>query len=807
MKRVSIAIALVMAILLAGCNLEMIDQPIFDQVDEEYPQGEDIGFEGGMGTEANPYVVNDAESLLKIGTMAGSSDRTIYAKLNADISLQIDASQEDYGVFTVPAGGSVVLDFAGHEVSASAPHMELGSTSGDRSQVLFNIYGRLILNDSVGGGQLGGNYTDNPSSRSIRAGGNGYLEINDGLMVQSFSTSQGSTVWIGDEATAIINDASIFSTYYALASETDSGVIVNGATIASVASNALTKANSIPFAYAITSPGKITINNATVYGIQGAISVSGQGELNDGTESVVSATEIWEVVPEGFRQFYDDYKSDSSPDDIQKSEMFYAVYCAGEYSTEARLVINGGSFRSEGYNTVYVGNSKDGGEGHEANVTIYGGTFTGNVVNDDSNPQYGFGSLSIEGGRFSIDTNLDDFIDSNRFQIVESGDWYEVVPKGDVTDTWQGTIDTDWYDPENKKDSYVIYTAEELAGLAYIVNSDADEFDGVTFRLAADLDLNNIEWTPIGNIYTGPDGNAIYKEGDESFKGFAGTFDGQDHVISNLSILREIKDSGELIYNNCFLGLFGILEREATVRNLTIDNVHIEGEGHIGAVAGHTASSSTSANSNIVLENISVTGDIQLKGKFCVGGILGRQEEAKTTLVMRDCLVLGDEGSCIASAIEEAPAYVSNGYIGGMVGAAYSNVSSLFESCVVENIDVEGKYIGIGGFAGNVNKAEFTDCRIADVAVSSVYDPFFAATLSGALSGMAINGSAVTVDEASIDFDNVTVEYPFAEGSTTIYCKGIFGMNSTGGNPNVPESVYDGIDTTGLHLVFNPVAQ
>ena len=43
----------------------------------------------------------------------------------------------------------------------------------------------------------------------------------------------------------------------------------------------------------------------------------------------------------------------------------------------------------------------------------------------------------------------------------------------------------------------VITTAEELAGLAKAVNLGTD-FKGITIKLAADIDLANFEWAPIG---------------------------------------------------------------------------------------------------------------------------------------------------------------------------------------------------------------------------------------------------------------------------------------------------------------------
>ena len=76
---------------------------------------------------------------------------------------------------------------------------------------------------------------------------------------------------------------------------------------------------------------------------------------------------------------------------------------------------------------------------------------------------------------------------------------------------WDGTIDISWYNETDTE--FILTTAEQLAGLAAIVNNKpsnsnagavtgidpdipADDFLGKTIRLAADLDLGGIEITP-----------------------------------------------------------------------------------------------------------------------------------------------------------------------------------------------------------------------------------------------------------------------------------------------------------------------
>ena len=90
-----------------------------------------------------------------------------------------------------------------------------------------------------------------------------------------------------------------------------------------------------------------------------------------------------------------------------------------------------------------------------------------------------------------------------------------------AADIWDGTADTGWYDPDDAKESYTLITAEQLAGLARLVNEDV-RFTDTTILLDNDLDLSGHEWISIGSGANTP----AYA--------FGGTFDGQGHVINGL---------------------------------------------------------------------------------------------------------------------------------------------------------------------------------------------------------------------------------------------------------------------------------
>ena len=115
-------------------------------------------------------------------------------------------------------------------------------------------------------------------------------------------------------------------------------------------------------------------------------------------------------------------------------------------------------------------------------------------------------------------------------------------------DTWDGTADTSWYTGHESDTEYYITTAEQLAGLAQLVNAAPGKtnFVGKTFYLKNDLDLSGHEWISIGTV----------RGGNCPEYSFCGVFDGQGHVISNLysheSDIEGADESHNLLRNALF---------------------------------------------------------------------------------------------------------------------------------------------------------------------------------------------------------------------------------------------------------------
>lgn len=121
-------------------------------------------------------------------------------------------------------------------------------------------------------------------------------------------------------------------------------------------------------------------------------------------------------------------------------------------------------------------------------------------------------------------------------------------------DVWNGTADTSWY--KDNQDTFTITTAEQLAGLASLVNG-GNNFAGKIINLGADLDLSGYEWTPIGEVE--------YNWFIPSYYEFAGTFNGNGHTISGMQINAD-NIAG-------YYGLFGVVS--GTINDLILTKSEI----------------------------------------------------------------------------------------------------------------------------------------------------------------------------------------------------------------------------------------
>ncbi|AWI05552.1 cell wall-binding repeat-containing protein [Clostridium drakei] len=156
-------------------------------------------------------------------------------------------------------------------------------------------------------------------------------------------------------------------------------------------------------------------------------------------------------------------------------------------------------------------------------------------------------------------------------------------------------------------DPYQIATADQLNSVRKYLDKH--------FKLTADIDLASYEnWEPIGAF----DSQAKDELGYFA-NAFTGTFDGDNHTISNLTINK--KDA-------VGVGLIGAASKSSVVKNLKIENIKAEGSVAVGSVIGY--------NKGLV-ENITLSGTNSINAYSCASGIVGGNEGG----TIKNCNVVG----------------------------------------------------------------------------------------------------------------------------------------------------------------------
>lgn len=286
---------------------------------------------------------------------------------------------------------------------------------------------------------------------------------------------------------------------------------------------------------------------------------------------------------------------------------------------------------------------------------------------------------------------------------------------------WDGSIDTNWYDDTAK--SYIIRNGSELAGLSKLVN-EGRSFEDKMITLNADIDLGDNMWIPIGT-----DGRGISTAENNYFKG---EFDGNNHLISNIQIVAKHEQNGEHIdsnesYYNC--GLFGQV-RGGSIKNLKIENVTIQNgmmNNGTRALQG-TGSLIGFVNGSTKVESVEVSGNINIRGEYKVGGLIGNI--SKNDIVIKNVKVTGNKNSSIFGSDK---LYKDTNNFGGIVG--FSDASNLSIIDCESNILVSGFTSGgIIGCSSNAN-CMIDNCKV----LGTTQDP------EGSICGGIMGGRFATI--------------------------------------------------------------
>ena len=252
----------------------------------------------------------------------------------------------------------------------------------------------------------------------------------------------------------------------------------------------------------------------------------------------------------------------------------------------------------------------------------------------------------------------------------------------EVVEMWNGSEVNEPKQSATDANVYEIEFPSELAWLAAAVNGtlpetkatvEPQDFAGKTFKLMNDIDLCGHEWTPIGNG-----------------KHFKGTFDGQGHTISGMTITDHAGQNQK--------ALFGTVSGTPTIKNLVIDNASVvmpagfKGDYYAAGLVGTYYGTLTVEN--VTVKNSTFAGNNKVAGLLAHDGVC-------SNLKIDNCHVL----NCNISSTN----LVDGGNVGGLLGLFQGQADGEYK---ITRSSVKGSTI-VGINSSNTGKranGEFVAC-------------------------------------------------------------------------------------------------
>jgi hypothetical protein len=288
---------------------------------------------------------------------------------------------------------------------------------------------------------------------------------------------------------------------------------------------------------------------------------------------------------------------------------------------------------------------------------------------------------------------------------------------------------------------YQIATLNNLYWIAVQTNSGAAGsavFTGSYFKQTADIDasatsswFSGAGWTPIGYLDGG------------TWVDFGGTYDGQNHTISNLSINRPTMDE---------VGLFGG-NYGGSVSNLGIVNMSVIGNIHVGAF-GYVYGGCT-------ITNCYSSGSVTAVTTYA-GGLIGIDDETlgvnSFSQCHSSCSVSGTNniGGLIGFSLGNASRTISNCYATGSVTASGTDVNGIAGGLIgysdlggtINNCYASGSITSTNGYAGGficTNWSTINNCFATGPVTGKTYLGGFISASGGVLTNCYSSGNVTAV--------------------------------------------------------------
>ena len=282
-----------------------------------------------------------------------------------------------------------------------------------------------------------------------------------------------------------------------------------------------------------------------------------------------------------------------------------------------------------------------------------------------------------------------------------------------------------------------IATAEELAAVRENLSGN--------YVLTADIDLSGIDWEPIGSF--APAGESEEEQEIPSAEmAFTGTFSGNGHKISNLTVNKP---------EGFAVGLFGCVSNSA-ISGFTVENASADGMAMTSDVVGYAYNSLIS---DVHLVNGKVTahsGEISAEGMY--GGIVG----AGMGSVIMNCsasadIVIGDNTA-------------NAGIIGGGL-----EMTSVIGCSATGTVTAGDDCYGLGGISGcGFASEEFTNNTAENVLITAGKNAYWIGGITGYAGGFGDEFGMPVTKVSGCTARNVVVTAEGAEGVDGIVGSGFY---------------------------------
>jgi len=350
---------------------------------------------------------------------------------------------------------------------------------------------------------------------------------------------------------------------------------------------------------------------------------------------------------------------------------------------------------------------------------------------------------------------------------------------------WNGSADTSWYTADTSATEFTITTAEQLAGIAKLVN-DSVFFKGKTIRLGQNIMLNDTaDWK---NWESNPPQNKWMPIGTKD-NPFRGIFDGNEFRIIGVYVLNK----GEDWRFESEQGLFGYIEERATIKNLGVIASYVKGEYNVGGLVGKAM--------ECFISNSYFNGIVIGKGSG-VGGLLGSGE-------------MGWVEGCDIHNSYSTGEVTGDQYVGGLVGRGENVINNgYFHGTVTGNREVGGL---VGSNSYIISNSYFNGTVTGSTIVLEFLNKVIENKVIGGLVGQNVGGDIINSYSAGTVTGNTIVGglvgYNYGGKISKSYSvasvsgKSIVGGFAAGNTGEISDSYYagklNGKDSTDGFLVQN----